>query len=192
MRFLANIQIYSDFWQFTNEYSNIFGCPKIYEWISEYIRIGEMARIRIRIIFERHFFRIFEYSNICAHHWQGWANIEKLAQTNIWIYSKKCNMLERIFEYSMIFISNIWIFVYWSFTCQNMTPDTWHRKPDMCHTGMWTLSQNFRSLALMVWEFKDSNQKDDRLNQSSSNGSVCKTALATPNKDLLFSQRVLC
>ena len=52
-----------------NEYSNIFGGPKIYEWISEYIRTGEMARIRIRIIFEGHFIRIFEYSNIRAHHW---------------------------------------------------------------------------------------------------------------------------
>ena len=85
---------------------------------------------------------------------QGWANIEKLARTNIWIYSKKYNMRERIFKYLMIFISNIRIFVYWSFTCQNMTTDTWHRKPDMFHTGMWTLSQNFRSLALMVWELK--------------------------------------
>ena len=28
-------------------------------------------RIRIRIIFEGHFIRIFEYSNICAHHWGG-------------------------------------------------------------------------------------------------------------------------
>ena len=83
----------------------------------------------------------------------GWANIKKLAQTNIWIYSKKCNMLEQIFEYSIIFIL---------------------------------------SLALTVWEFKDSNQKDDRLHHSISNGSVCKTALATPNKDLLFSQRVQC
>ena len=51
------------------KYSNIFGCPKIYERISEYIRTGEMARIRIRIIFEGHFIRIFEYSNIRAHHW---------------------------------------------------------------------------------------------------------------------------
>ena len=28
-----------------------------------------MARIRIRIIFEDHFIRIFEYLNIRAHHW---------------------------------------------------------------------------------------------------------------------------
>ena len=128
MRFLANIQIYSDFWEFTNEYSNIFGCPKIYEWISKYIPTGEMARIRIRIIFERHFFRIFEYSNICAHHWQGWANIEKLAQTNIWIYSKKCNMLEQIFKYSIIFISNIRIFEY---LCIEVLPaKIWHLTRD--------------------------------------------------------------
>ena len=118
--------------------------------------------------------------------------LKKLSQTNIWISLKKCNMLEQIFEYSIIFILNIRIFVYWSFNCQIMTPDTWHRKPDSCHTGMWTLSQNCRSLARMVWEFKDSNQKDYRLNQSISYGSVCKTALATPNKDLLFSQRVQC
>ena len=68
IRFLANIQIYSNFWEFTNKYLNIFGCPKIYEWISEYIRTGEMARIRIQIIFKGHFIWIFEYSNIWAHH----------------------------------------------------------------------------------------------------------------------------
>ena len=53
-----------------NEYSNIFGCPKIYEWISEYIPTEEMAQIRIQIIFEDHFIWIFEYSNIRAHHWR--------------------------------------------------------------------------------------------------------------------------
>ena len=100
---------------------------------------------------------IFLFFKICSFWKQGWANIEKLARSNIWIYSKKCNMLERILEYSTIIISDIQIFVYWSFNCQIMTPDTWHRKPDICHTGMWTLSQNCRSLALMVWEFKDSN-----------------------------------
>ena len=80
--FWANIWIYSDFWEFTNEYLNIFGCPKIYEWISEYIRTREMARIRIRIIFEGHFVRIFEYSNICAHHWGIWS-IVLLEVTNL-------------------------------------------------------------------------------------------------------------
>ena len=68
IRFWAKLQIYSDFWEFANEYSNIFGCPKIYEWISKHIRTGEMARIQIRIIFEGHFIRIFEYLNIRAHH----------------------------------------------------------------------------------------------------------------------------
>ena len=45
-----------------NEYLNIFGCNIFTERISEYIRIPEIARIRIRIIFEGHFIRIFEYS----------------------------------------------------------------------------------------------------------------------------------
>ena len=62
---------------------------------------------------------------------QGWANIEKLAQTNIWIYSKKCNILERIFEYSMIFILNIWIFEYLCIELLpakiwHLTQETWH------------------------------------------------------------------
>ena len=30
-RFYANIQKYSDFQEFTNEYLSIFSCPKIYE-----------------------------------------------------------------------------------------------------------------------------------------------------------------
>ena len=28
-----------------------------------------MAQIQIQIIFEGHLIQIFEYSNICAHHW---------------------------------------------------------------------------------------------------------------------------
>ena len=42
-----------------NEYSNIFSCPKIYEWISAYIHTGEMAWMQILIILESHFFYIF-------------------------------------------------------------------------------------------------------------------------------------
>ena len=45
-----------------NEYPNIFGCNIFIERISEYIRIPEIAQIRIRITFEGHFIRIFEYS----------------------------------------------------------------------------------------------------------------------------------
>ena len=44
-----------------NEYPNIFGCTIFTERISEYICIPEIAQIRIRIIFEGHFIRIFEY-----------------------------------------------------------------------------------------------------------------------------------
>ena len=66
---MPHIQIDLDVQEFTNEYLNIFGCPKVFKWITKYIYIGEMAQIQIRIIFEGHFIRIFEYSNICAHHW---------------------------------------------------------------------------------------------------------------------------
>ena len=45
-----------------NEYTNILGCNIFTKRISEYIRIPEIARIRIQIIFEGHFIRIFEYS----------------------------------------------------------------------------------------------------------------------------------
>ena len=62
--FSANVQIYSNFHEFMKEYSNIFGFPKIYELISEYIRTGEIGQIRIRLIFEGHFIRILEYLNI--------------------------------------------------------------------------------------------------------------------------------
>ena len=37
-----------------------------------------MARIQIRIIFEGHFIRIFEYSNIRAHHCKGLTKSDKL------------------------------------------------------------------------------------------------------------------
>ena len=68
IRFWATIQIYSDCQEFTNKYLNVLSCPKIYEWISKYIRTRNMARIRIRIIFEGHFVWIFKYLNIHAHH----------------------------------------------------------------------------------------------------------------------------
>ena len=44
-----------------NEYSNIFGGNIFTERIPEYIRIPEIAQIRIQIIFEGHFIQIFEY-----------------------------------------------------------------------------------------------------------------------------------
>ena len=44
-----------------NEHPNIFGGNIFTEQIPEYIRIPEIARIRIRIIFEGLFIRIFEY-----------------------------------------------------------------------------------------------------------------------------------
>ena len=44
-----------------NEYPNIFECNIFSEPISEYICTPEIARIRIRIIFEGHFTQIFEY-----------------------------------------------------------------------------------------------------------------------------------
>ena len=54
----------------------MFGCPKIYKWISKYICTGEWAQIRI--IFEGYFIKIFNNFNICAHHWfPGGNNIEK-------------------------------------------------------------------------------------------------------------------
>ena len=44
------------------EYPNVFGCNIFTEQISKYIRIPEIARIVIRIIFEGHFIRKFTYS----------------------------------------------------------------------------------------------------------------------------------
>ena len=43
-----------------NEYPNIFGSNIFTKQISEYIGIPEIAQIQIQIIFEGHFFRIFE------------------------------------------------------------------------------------------------------------------------------------
>ena len=48
-------------------------------------------------------------------------------------------------------------------------PDTWHRTPDTwnsTHGGKWTFSEKFRSLALMVWAWRcseDLEEKDERL-----------------------------
>ena len=44
-----------------NEYPNIFGWNTFTKQISEYICCPEIAQIRIQIIFEGHFIRIFEY-----------------------------------------------------------------------------------------------------------------------------------
>ena len=49
----------------------------------------------------------------------------------------------------------------------HLTHDTWHMTCDMwhlTHRGWWTLSQNFRSLAITVWELwciKDWEEKGD-------------------------------
>ena len=55
----TNIWIYSVVKKSANKYTNI----QIYK----YIHTGEMAKIQI--IFEGYFIWIFEYLNICAHHW---------------------------------------------------------------------------------------------------------------------------
>ena len=63
---------------------------------------------------------------------------------------------------------------------------TWHLTCDMWHMtfrGWWTLSQNFRILALTAWEwrsFKDIFTKDDSLSDLINHDGVCRTALATP------------
>ena len=62
----------------------------------------------------------------------------------------------------------------------------WHATHDMWHTthrGPRTLCQNFRSLALTVWElwcFEDIFTKDESLSQWMSDDAVCRTAPATP------------
>ena len=45
-----------------NKYPNICGCHIFTKRMSEYIYTSEIAQIQIRIIFEGHFIRIFEYS----------------------------------------------------------------------------------------------------------------------------------
>ena len=68
----------------------------------------------------------------------------------------------------------------WHVTC-----DTWHLTPYMWHIdhgGGWTLSENFRSLALTVWDrqcLADSEQKIDEINKSMNLEGVCRTAQAT-------------
>ena len=61
--------------------------------------------------------------------------------------------------------------------------DMWH----MTHGVWWTLWQNFRSLALTVWELwcsEDISTKDDPLNELINElmnyKGVCRTAPATP------------
>ena len=59
-----------------------------------------------------------------------------------------------------------------------VTLNTWH----MTHGGGWTISQNFSSLALTVWDLwclEDWEENDHRLNESISNKAVCRTAPAT-------------
>ena len=68
--------------------------------------------------------------------------------------------------------------------------NTWHvtrYRWHMTHGGGWTFSQNFSFPALMVWDgqcLEDSEQKDDRLNESMNEWikveGVYRTALAAP------------
>ena len=67
----------------------------------------------------------------------------------------------------------------------------WH----MAHRGWWTLSQNFRSLALMVWKwryFEHYKQKDHQLSKKLINDEgFSRTALAIPillmKKNIVFA-----
>ena len=64
----------------------------------------------------------------------------------------------------------------WHETC-----DRWHMTHD--RWGRWTLSQNFSSLSLMVWEWRcleDIFTKDELPNESTSEEGVCRTAPGTP------------
>ena len=64
MRFWANIQIYLDFWEFTNEYSNIFGCPKIYEWI--YLYWGNGTNTILNNIWGPFYLNIWIFEYLCS------------------------------------------------------------------------------------------------------------------------------
>ena len=67
-----------------------------------------------------------------------------------------------------------------------MTHDICYVTCDMQHVthgGRWSFSQNFRSLAHTVWEWRcleDISTKDQLLNHLMSDKGVCRTALATP------------
>ena len=76
----------------------------------------------------------------------------------------------------------------------HMTCDTWH----VTHGGGWTISKNFRSPALKVWNkqcLEDYEQKDDQLsqwiNQWINHKGVCRTALATPGLLISFHAKFL-
>ena len=69
----------------------------------------------------------------------------------------------------------------WHVACDmwHMTCDMWH----LTHHRWWTLCQNFRSLALTIWEswcFEDFEEKDDWLNESINDKGVSRAAPATP------------
>ena len=113
MRFWSKIKFYLDFEEFTKEYSDILGCPKIYERISEYISTGEMAQIQIQIIFEGHFNRIFEYLNIRIFEYSCSSPSQKLSIIRMWFYFSKFSTwvpyhLPRTL-YRQLFIQTNWI-----------------------------------------------------------------------------------
>ena len=68
----------------------------------------------------------------------------------------------------------------------HVTHDMWQVTHDMWHVtgwGRWTFTQNFSSLALMVWEWKcteDISTNHQSLSDLISNGGVYRTAPATP------------
>ena len=76
----------------------------------------------------------------------------------------------------------------WHVTCDmwHVTRATWHITHDMwhlTHRGWWALSQNFRSLALMVWDlwwFEDREEKHQSVSDLINDGGVCRTAPAIP------------
>ena len=60
-----------------------------------------------------------------------------------------------------------------------VTGDTWH----MTHSVGWTFSQNFSSLALLVWDwqcFEYISTNHQLVSYSINHEAVCRTALATP------------
>ena len=66
----------------------------------------------------------------------------------------------------------------------HVTRDTWHVTHDTWDVwGGWTFSQNFRSLALTVWDlgyYEDLEEKDEWINQLINHEAVYRTAPATP------------
>ena len=68
----------------------------------------------------------------------------------------------------------------------HVTPDMWHVTCDMwnvTHGRGWTFSQNFRSLALMVWLYRwleGLEETGQWMNELMSNEGDFRTALATP------------